>query len=107
MKMGTTDDRRMPHLGGLPDEEPTPQASDYQVLSEQERVGFVRPLRYSIYHLSCDTVTMMRRDIAETVAHNPQYYSLAYCMHCQKHRYISEFVWMGTDGTFTNEVLGS
>lgn len=45
----------------------------------------------------CGHVTLMAREIAETYARNPQFYGSTYCMHCQKHLPVDEFVWSGTD----------
>lgn len=84
------------------------QADVYLVLSEEQRaLGFVRPLRYSYYHLVCDTETRMRYDIAETYARDPEFYSSTFCVHCSKHRPLSEFVWVNLDGMITSEPVGS
>ena len=46
--------------------------------------------------VGCGTVTIMTREIAETFARNPQFYGATYCMHCQKHLPVDEFVWTDT-----------
>lgn len=48
-------------------------------------------------HKGCGTLTTMARPIAETYARNPQFYGATYCMGCQKHLPVSEFVWDGTE----------
>jgi hypothetical protein len=44
----------------------------------------------------CGTLTKMATPIAETYARNPQFYGATYCMGCQKHLPVSEFIWDGT-----------
>lgn len=46
----------------------------------------------------CGTVTTMGSAIAETYARNPHFYGSTYCVHCQKHLPLEEFVWVD-DGT--------
>lgn len=51
-----TDDPNDPGLTHGVDEQPTPQAAVYLVLSAEERAkGFVRPVQMSYRHLSCGT----------------------------------------------------
>lgn len=50
----------------------------------------------------CGTLTTMNRAIAETWARSPHFYGSTYCVGCQKHLPVTEFVWDGT-----NERLGS
>jgi len=50
----------------------------------------------------CGGLTTMNRTIAETYATNPKFYGATYCVHCQKHLPVEEFVWDGT-----NETVGS
>lgn len=42
---------------------------------------------------ACGGETTMGLEIAETYAHNPQFYGSTYCVHCGKHRPVAEFVW--------------
>lgn len=42
----------------------------------------------------CGTVTSMGQAIAETYARSPHFYGATYCVHCQKHLPIAEFVWL-------------
>jgi hypothetical protein len=53
-------------------------------------------------NLGCQTATKMTTSIAETYARDPKFYGSTYCVHCQKHLPVNEFIWEGT-----NEVLGS
>ena len=72
----------------------------YAVLSPEERAkGFVRPVREVYTHLVCGRDTRMSRDIAETLARNPKFYSGGYCIGCRKHFPLSQFVWQGTTET--------
>ena len=94
------DDPRLTHG---PDNEPTPQAEAYLVLSEAERAkGFVRPVRRSYIHSgatpACGAVTTMSQALAETYARQPSFYGATYCVACRMHRPVAEFVWDG-DGS--------
>jgi hypothetical protein len=92
----------------------------YLVLSEEERAkGFVRPYRDSYLHVGknpvmkgvvlitageggCGARTIMGRALSETYARDPKFYGATFCVGCNKHLPISEFLWDGT-----NEVVGS
>lgn len=50
----------------------------------------------------CGTVTTMAREIAETYATKPSYYSHTYCAGCMMHLPVGEFVW-----TADETVVGS
>ena len=92
--MSETTDPNDPRLGHGPDEKPVPQNRAYLVLSKEERAeGFVRPYRNHYVHVECGSVTTMSRGIAETYARSPWFYGSTYCVHCSKHRPLSEFVW--------------
>lgn len=92
----------------------TGQQKGYVVLSDEERAkGFARPLRRSYVHVGrgatfdgpvmlryaeggCGTVTRMALSIAETYARDPTFYSGTFCVGCQKHLPLEEFIWDGT-----------
>ena len=71
------------------------QHRSYIVLCEEERrKGFVRPYRNSYRHAGgCGAVTTMRRDIAESFARDPTFYSHGFCVTCNAHFPNAEFVW--------------
>jgi len=97
-----TSDPNDPDLGHGVNEEPVPQNKKYLVLSEEERAkGFVEPVRNTYKHLKCQWAssceTTMGQALAETYARNPKFYGATYCVHCQMHRPLKEFVWKGTD----------
>lgn len=50
----------------------------------------------------CGTVTNMGKELSETYARNPKFYGATYCVGCQMHRPVSEFVW-----TADGAVVGS
>lgn len=101
--MPITTDPNDPRLGYGWENEPGPQNEVYLVLSDEERAkGFVRPVRRSYKHLTCGTVTTMGQAIAETYARIPKFYGATYCMACQMHKPVSEFVW-----TDDGETVGS
>lgn len=75
----------------------------YLVLSEFERSqGFVRPYRDSYVHKTCGVRTKMGVALSETYARNPKFYGATFCIGCNTHYPVSEFLWDGT-----NEEVGS
>ena len=81
----------------------TGQHESYIVLCPDERAkGFVRPYRDRYRHTQCGLVTTMGRALSETYARDPGFYSQTFCVHCNKHLPVSEFVW-----TADGQVLGS
>ena len=97
----------------------TGQHSSYIVLCEEERrKGFVRPYRDVYRHVGrleeivndsgekvadqrlggCGTVTTMGRALSETYARDPAFYGSTFCVHCNAHFLVEQFVWTA-DGT--------
>lgn len=98
-----TTDPNDPELTHGPDDEPGPQAPVYLVLSDEEIAkGFTRPYRDSYVHTKCGVVTHMGQKLSETYAVNPYFYGSTYCVGCQKHLPVGEFLW-DVDG----QVVGS
>lgn len=82
---------------------PSGQQKGYVVLSPEERSkGFVRPVRRSYRHKTCDRVTTMGIALAETYARDPGFYSGTFCCYCAMHFPLDQFTWEGTD-----EILGT
>lgn len=50
----------------------------------------------------CGTLTKMAEPLAQTYARDPKFYGATYCVGCQKHLPVDEFVWAGT-----TEIVGS
>lgn len=76
----------------------TGMQKDYVVLSEDERKkGFVRPVRTTYTHKICMMHTTMAQPLAETYARDPQFYTGTFCVGCQTHFPLDQFVWKGTD----------
>ena len=50
----------------------------------------------------CGAITRMGRELSETYARNPHFYGSTYCVECEKHLPIAEFIW-----TADGEVVGS
>jgi hypothetical protein len=92
----------------------TGQHKGYVVLCDSERAkGFVRPYRDAYKHVGaeqelvmddsrpshrvrvggCGTVTTMGRSLSETYARDPKFYSHTFCVRCNRHPPVSEFVW--------------
>ena len=95
--MSLTTDRNDPNLGYGSNDEKSPQNKTYLVLSDEELAkGFVRPVRTKYVHTTCGGETVMNEKIAETYARDPKFYGATYCIHCQMHRPVNEFVWSNT-----------
>lgn len=79
------------------------QQKGYVVLSPAERAkGFVRPFRDAYRHQKCGKITTMSRDIAETYARDPEFYSGTFCTTCRGNFPVGEdgeFTWYEMDGT--------
>lgn len=74
------------------------QQKDYVVICPEDRAkGFVRPYRDEYIHKKCGGTTTMGRQIAETYARDPKFYSGTFCCHCGKHFPVAEFRWLDTD----------
>lgn len=108
-----TTDRNDPRLKEGQKNE-TGQHEIYLVLSEEERAkGFVRPYRDSYIHIGtkgsdgrytggCGVETRMGRALSETYARDPKFYGATFCVGCDRHLPVGEFVWKGT-----NDIVGS
>ena len=87
------------------------QHKSYWVLSDEERAkGFVRPVRRSYMHETCETVTTMTQAIAETYARDPRFYGSTFCVGCRQHYPVGEsgqFVWVTPDGKLTSVKVGT
>ena len=97
----------------------TGQHGSYVVLCEEERAkGFVRPYRDRYQHVGrleqiisdgreradqhheyehrvggCGGVTAMGRSLSETYARDPKFYGATFCVQCNAHFPVAEFVW--------------
>jgi hypothetical protein len=72
----------------------TGQHKSYVVLCEEERLkGFVRPYRDAYKHRTCGTVTTMGRSLSETYARDPSFYGSTFCVRCNAHYPVADFVW--------------
>lgn len=47
----------------------------------------------------CGVVTKMGQDLSETYARDPKFYGATFCVGCNRHVPVGEFVWDGTDET--------
>jgi hypothetical protein len=73
------------------------QQKGYVVLSAEERAkGFVRPVRNEYTHTVCGSDTRMGTAIAETYARDPGFYNGTFCVRCEEHFPLDQFVWKGT-----------
>lgn len=74
------------------------QQKGYVVLNAEERSkGFVRPVRRTYRHKTCNSITTMGLALAETCARDPSFYSGTFCCNCATHFPLDQFVWEGTD----------
>lgn len=101
MKTTLTDGSPVPSDGSHKEIQENGQQKGYVVLSEEDRRrGYVEPLRFTYVHLTCGGTTTMGREIAETYAVTPEFYSGTFCFHCKGHFPVGEkgeFLWDGTD----------
>jgi hypothetical protein len=49
--------------------------------------------RAQLNNSGCGAVTKMGRALSETYARDPKFYGATYCVGCQMHRPVQEFVW--------------
>lgn len=91
--MSLTTDRNDPNLKeGQKNEEG--QHSVYLVLPDDEIAkGFVRPYRNKYIHNVCGVETVMGQKLSETYARDPSFYGATFCVGCNKHLSVGEFVW--------------
>jgi hypothetical protein len=86
----------------------TGQHGAYWVLSEVERAkGFIRPVRRTYGHVTCGTTTTMGVALAETYSRDPTFYSSTFCVFCQDHFPVAEFLWVEDDINVTPTTVGS
>lgn len=89
-----TTDGRSPAEARASQTNETGQHASYIVLCDEERAkGFVRPYRDRYKHLTCGGVTSMGRALSETYARDPGFYGATFCVQCNRHLPVSEFVW--------------
>lgn len=109
-----TTDGRSPAEARASQTNETGQHASYIVLCEDERKkGFVRPYRDAYRHLGvsrrmmsdmneefdgprhggCGGVTTMGRALSETYARDPGFYGATFCVGCNRHLPVAEFVW--------------
>lgn len=99
--MGLTTDRNDPCL--KEGQKEVGQNECYLVLPEEERAkGFTRPYRDAYVHKTCGTLTQMGKALSETYARDPKFYTHTFCVGCNTHLPVSEFLW-----DKTNEEVGS
>jgi hypothetical protein len=99
--MAFNDEQKMCTTSGEPVEKvraeqtnETGQHSGYIVLCPDERAkGFVRPYRDEYKHAACGSVTTMGRALSETYARDPSFYGATFCVRCNRHLPVAEFVW--------------
>jgi hypothetical protein len=110
-----TTDGRSPAEARASQTNETGQHPSYIVLCAEERArGFVRPYRDAYKHVGraepvnddigvkphtvrrvggCGTVTRMGRALSETYARDPSFYGATFCVSCNRHLPVAEFVW--------------
>lgn len=92
-KLCTTDGRTVEEVRRSQTNE-TGQHAGYIVLCPEERAkGLVRPYRDRYQHSTCGGVTTMGRSLSETYARDPKFYSHTFCVNCNAHYPVDQFVW--------------
>lgn len=56
--------------------------------------GFAKPVRTRYKHDKCGGVTKMGRDLAESIARDPDYYDSTFCAACEDYFPLDEFEWV-------------
>ena len=67
------------------------------VADHQKEQGYIRPLRYTCFHVSCQGTTTMTPEVASAFATNPQFHRSTYCCKCAQQFPVSQFLWSGSD----------
>jgi hypothetical protein len=109
-----TTDGRSPAEARASQTNDTGQHPSYIVLCPEERIkGFTRPFRDSYKHVGrlqqlvtddgadshqvrvggCGGITTMGRALSETYARDHTFYSATFCIVCNKHLPVAEFIW--------------
>lgn len=75
----------------------------------RDAIGALDPTRHGrtlsiLGDLACGRVTRMSLEIAETYARDPKFYGATYCVGCQAHLPVDEFIW---GDALTDERVGS
>lgn len=110
-KLCTTNGRPVDEVRAAQKNE-TGQHEGYIVLCPDERAkGFVRPYRDAYKHVGrfiekdrrlvdwrdreggCGSVTTMGRALSETYARDPSFYGATFCVQCNRHLPVAEFIW--------------
>lgn len=86
------DDRRLGELYGYV------KFEAYQEVDEESSVTgrFWTQAQLDNVGNGCGCATTMGRELAETYAREPKFYGATYCVGCQKHLAVDEFIWDGT-----------
>lgn len=61
----------------------------YRTVTQPEHAELLRTHRLG----GCGTITTMGRDLSETYARDPTFYGETFCVACNKHLPVAEFVW--------------
>lgn len=104
------------HVGPIPPQHPLTDLTDEEK-SEFAKQKWVKYEKYpeaeypslgrywteeQLNNKGCGGVTSMALPLCETYARNPKFYGSTYCVGCQRHIPVEEFIWDGT-----NERVGS
>lgn len=61
----------------------------YQTIDQPQHAEILRTHRIG----GCGAVTSMGRSLSETYARDPSFYGATFCVNCNKHLPVAEFVW--------------
>lgn len=76
------------------------QFENHPTIDEGE---FVQPVRRSYTHEKCGTTTRMGKDIAESIARDPEYYSKTFCAACGDYFPVEQFQWPDGSSWVSND----
>lgn len=85
-------------------DDPPPEDFDYGERKEDgqfenhpttDEGPFVQPVREKYVHEECGAVTEMQRDLAESVARDPDQYGKTFCANCGEYVPVGDVHWKG------------
>jgi hypothetical protein len=84
------------------DEDDLTHVGEHGCVTRRVTVEQQKEIEYTRRLGGCGSVTTMGRALSETYARDPSFYGATFCVNCNKHLPVAEFVW-----TFDGEQVGS
>lgn len=96
----------------MTDDDPPPEDFDYGERQDDGQYEnypvtdgeqFVQEIRRTYVHTECNVTTKMSRELAESVARDPSYYTKTFCVGCNEHVPVEEIEWEDGESWRVNE----